>query len=439
MNTRQRISDFQHHVNSHAVEIRKAADDAWSKINLAQPEPQIIYDFLKDTKGGTGYLNRELGKLLSVGGRIVKFASIFLHQKPKVKGVIGRTSNAKGIGGVCELGDLQLLFLYISANKAICQCRSTIFQAKIKPSTGSHVIDHLDQRRLYDQCFGFVYQTVLTGEQRCLPWGKPERERALQYLFIGQRPIQSRLIPSDQNQGAFVDFGELILRFLNDSTGYGVTARPSAGRNWSRIVLDQIDNVAKTAFGHQGDRNSALKSILNQFNNFDDPKEFFLEVPPSEATESAGGIPMLLIIVSDGELGPEKVLQQQAHNDITGERRSKKPLSPTPISVTVKKPTTTGETEEKNNLSNKQDLHSANMDDLLLSLEASAPKEQHDIVLELRRRSNNHMLPQYHANKILNVLKRIHGLDQKTMSMVWELQRTLHPKETEKVKVYHSS
>jgi hypothetical protein len=148
---------------------------------------------------------------------------------------------------------------------------------------------------------------------------------------------------------------------------------------------------------------------------------------------------MLLIIVSDGELGPEKVLQQQAHNDITGERRSKKPLSPTPISVTVKKPTTTGETEEKNNLSNKQDLHSANMDDLLLSLEASAPKEQHDIVLELRRRSNNHMLPQYHANKILNVLKRIHGLDQKTMSMVWELQRTLHPKETEKVKVYHSS
>ena len=172
MNARQRISDFQQHVNGEAIAIRKAGDEAWGQIDLRQSEPRIIYDFLRSTKSGTGHLNRTLGKLLSVGGRTVKFASIFLHQKPLVR----RLSDNKPIGGDCELGDLLLLFLYISADKKLRQCRSTIFQAKKNVSSGQHVISHEDQRRLYDDCRAFVYRSVLTGEKRCFPWGASERE-----------------------------------------------------------------------------------------------------------------------------------------------------------------------------------------------------------------------------------------------------------------------
>jgi hypothetical protein len=426
VNTRQRISDFQHHVNSHAAEIRKAADDAWNTINLTQSEPQIIYDFLKNTKGGTGHLNRELGKLLSVGGRIVKFASIFLHQKPKVKGVIGRTTNVTEIGGECELGDLQTLFLYVAADKSLRQCRSTIFQAKKEPSTGQYVIPHVDQRRLYDKCSGFVYRSVLKGERRCFPWGLAEKERALQYLFVGKLPIQARLIPADANKGAYVDFGEIILRFLNNSSGFGVTTEPSTGKNWSRIVWDQIENVANTAFGQQGDRNAALKSILDQFNSFDDPNEFFLEVAPSEASEDSAGIPILLIVVSDSELGPETIKQLQAHIEVTGEKRLQKKLPSDPTTVTVKRRTTTGQSAEKNNPNSKQDLQSANINDLLVILKAGSKEERHDIVIELLRRSGYRAIMAYEAKYILDILNHIHqDLNPETMSAVYELQQDL--------------
>jgi hypothetical protein len=308
MNSRQRISDFQQLVNTKSVEIRQEGDAAWAPINLNQTEPRIVYSFLSGTSGGVGHLNRTLAPLLSVNARTVKFAGIFLHQKPIVKGLRATGKSSITVGRACELGDLHLLFLYVSKNKSLCQCRSTIFQAKLKPSTNGPVISHPDQRRLYDKCPGFRYETVLAGEERNLPWGRAERERALQYLFIGQRPVQTRLIPSDQGQGAFFDFGELIFRFLSDSTGFGVTTKPSKGKNWSRIVWDQIDNVAKTQFGHYGDRNAALQKLLNRFNSFDDPKEFFCGDGPDgpigqeAANQPSGGVPLLMVIVSDKEL-----------------------------------------------------------------------------------------------------------------------------------------
>jgi hypothetical protein len=418
MNSRQRISDFQSFVNSQVAKIRKEAGEAWKLINLSQCETKIIYSFLSSTQGGTGYLNRHLAPILGTDGRTVKFASIFLHQKPKVKG-LGQPGDEKEIGGECELGDLQILFLYLAADKSVCQCRSIIFQAKKKPNSGKYVIDTTDQRRLYDECSGFEYRSVLTGEKRCLPQESIDRERALQYLFVGERPIRARLIPADVNKGAFVDFGELIVRVLNDSTGLNVT-QPATGNGWSRIVWDQIEHVAETAFAKKGARNNGIDAIVNRFNSFEDRSEFF-----HDAEGEPGGIPMLLIIVSDGELVSVENLQTQGHTETKGVEPSA--TSVETVTIGVVEQTKTDTAQEDENQSPKKNLDSAPLDDLLMHLEcATQKKQQPDILLELKRRSEYQQITADDANKVLVVLDRICDcLDPEIMPLVDDLKQKL--------------
>lgn len=433
MNARQRISDFQKHVNSQVAAIRQAGTDAWNTINLSQTEPQIVYDFLRSTTGGTGHLNRALARLLSIGGRTVKFASIFLHQKPMVIGMSGKNT----VGGKCELGDLQLLYLYISSDKSLVQCRSTIFQAKKKAAAGPYVISHNDQRRLYDQSAGFIYQSVLKGETRCFPWGKSERERALQYLFVGNLPVQARLIPSDVGKGAEIEFGETILRFLNDSTGYTVTTKPSTGKNWSRIVWDQIEHVADSAFGNQGSRNAALKRILNQFNSFEDPKEFFLEVPPSEHPEFSGGIPMLLVIVSDSELGNRKDTQIKTIQAVADQNTEPAKSSQEHVSIEVEIPVDGRQAGACQAGGDGPNMLSGNIHDLLLDLENSNDNTC-EILEESERRSRFGGLLESEHRTILTVINRLHDVPPKAKIKIYALQQVLRSKLAEKIKIYRS-
>jgi len=157
--SKQRISDFQSHANSHVQEIREAGDQAWHRVSV-KGEVAIVRDFLIGKGRGTDYLNRNLAHLLGGNGRVVKFASIFLHQMPYVIGLRKADRGKQTKLSRCELGDLQTLFLYLDQNKSICQARSVIFQAKLKPHTGSHVIDHPQQRELYDTCPSFQYEVA---------------------------------------------------------------------------------------------------------------------------------------------------------------------------------------------------------------------------------------------------------------------------------------
>jgi hypothetical protein len=297
--SKQRISDFQFQVNEQAVKIREIAQSAWDGVATNKSEPQIVYDFLSKRGVGTDYLNTHLAPLAGSGGRVVKFASVFLHQKPMVLGCATSDFEGSLSSHKCELGDLQIVFLYLAADKTVCQCRSTIFQAKMEPHTGPFVIAHEHQRRLYDHAFGFKYATILPGQNRRLP-KDAARERALQYLFVGQRPVRSRTIPADAGAGSMVDFGEFMLRLLNDSSGLAVSSSPDHRGAWSQIVWDMLSAVAETVTLKGEVRNSGLAGLLNHFNSFEDKATYFVgEGTPGDS----GGFGMLLVITSDGELG----------------------------------------------------------------------------------------------------------------------------------------
>jgi hypothetical protein len=304
--SKQRISDFQAEVNGNADKIRRAGQEAWKKVDLDPSEPKIIYDFLSSPGVGTNYLNATLPPLFGPRERVMKFASIFLHQKPMVLGwrrVFGQNGpKEQSLPSQCELGDLQFLFLYLAEDKTVCQCRSIIFQAKKHVSHGDYVIEHPCQRPLYDECTSFEYKTILSGNKRTLPSGTA-RERGLQYLFLEAPFVRARMIPADAGRGAFVDFGELLLRLMNDSTGLEVIRRPK-GTGWDQIVWDLIDHVANTVTRNKQDRNNGIKSLFDHFNSFENHANAFLPVGAAGGSESGFGIQF--VIVWDSQLGGEK-------------------------------------------------------------------------------------------------------------------------------------
>lgn len=297
---RQRISDFIKHVNLHQAEVRALGNETWTN-TPSTGEIEIIRQFLSRRDCGTAFLNERLTPILSTSGWVVKFASVFLHQMPMVTGWkeagAARGGSKKLLSKRCELGDLQTLFIYVTTDKIVCQMRSVIFQAKLRPENGKHVIDHPFQRALYDECEGFQYQTVLPGKDRRLPTG-PNRERALQYLFVAEKPARARTIPAIAGLGAFMDYGEHLLRFLNDATGLEVLPRSDEGEGWSRIVWDMIAEVAQKITSQEMPRNEGLRAVLDHFNSFEGHEMFY--VGPDQAGEEGFG--MQLIIVWDSEL-----------------------------------------------------------------------------------------------------------------------------------------
>jgi len=413
--SKQRISDFQSHVNSHAQAIRDAGNQAWQRVT-AKGEVEIVREFLAGKEQGTDYLNDSITTLLSSGGRVVKFASIFLHQMPMVFGLRNHLPSAPTkLAKRCELGDLQTVFLYLDRDKNICQIRSVIFQAKLKPHSGSHVINHPQQRELYDECAGFEYNTVLAGQTRRLPDGHL-RERALQYIFVNERPVRVRTIPSNTGQGAFENYGEHFLRFLNDSTGLDVPPTPTTNDAWGQVVWDMITHVANEVTSRGLIRNSGLKGLLDHFNHFENHDTFSIDTTGGKRLrDGEGGFGLQLVIVWDSELGGEQSTR-----------------------VTVKPDIGVEQIAEENSPSSKQDLQSANINDLLVNLQTGSKEEQHDIIIELRRRSGYRAIMANDAKKILNILNYIHqDLTPETMSAIYKLQQNLRSITTvHEVKIY---
>jgi hypothetical protein len=288
-------------VNKQQAKVRTLGDKAWVK-TPSTGEVEIIRQFLSKPDCGTALLNRELAPLLSRNGWVVKFASIFLHQKPKVEGwkepTRGPSPNKVFLGKNCELGDLQTIFLYLTSDKTVVKLRSVVFQAKVKPMTVDYVIKDPIQRQLYDDCQGFRYESLKSKADRRLPSG-PNRERALQYLFVGEKPVRARTIPADIDSGAFVGVGEHLLRFLNDSTGLEVLPQPDDSQGWNRIVWDMIEEVAKTVTSKGMPRNEGLRAVLDRFNSFENHDIFY--VGPDQAIDDGFGVQ--LVIVWDSQLG----------------------------------------------------------------------------------------------------------------------------------------
>jgi len=416
--SKQRISDFQSHVNSRVREIRAAGDQSWQRVT-ASGEVEIVRDFLVGKGRGTDYLNRSLTSLLGTNGRVVKFASIFLHQMPMVFGLRSLPSGQPAkLDKRCELGDLQTLFLYLDRDKSICQARSVIFQAKLKPHTGSHVIDHPQQRELYDECEAFSYDTVLKGQNRRLPSGHL-RERALQYIFVDERPgpVRVRTIPSNAGQGAFENYGEHLLRFLNDSTGLDVPPNKLTDDPWGQVVWDMIGNVSKEVTSRGLVRNSGLDGLLDHFNHFENHEVFSIDATGGRRLQKGEeGFGLQLVIVWDSNLG--------------GEQRA---------GITVKPKIGVEQNVQPINPNVKHDLQFTNVDNMLADLEFSEAQQQHEIVLELDSRIRCNKLSDQEAQKTLKVLNSIcHSLAPETAQIAYNFQQKLKSRVTVKQMLYVS-
>jgi len=81
-----RLIEFSRIVFRHKDAITQAFRSSWNGINFRQREDYIVHDYIISKNSGIHYLNKTISPLLSCNGFIVKFAGVFVHQKP----IVGR-------------------------------------------------------------------------------------------------------------------------------------------------------------------------------------------------------------------------------------------------------------------------------------------------------------------------------------------------------------
>lgn len=282
----QRIAQFERVVKASASKISAISNKSWEPIDETT-ETTTIRAFLTKKGAGVDYLNRNLARLLSKNGRVVKFAGLFLHGTPMVKGWTKTSTGKRKHNRACELSDLMTIFLYLDRNKSIKRMRCVMFQAKMQASNGAHVVEDKEQRKLYDECDGFDYvnATVTTqGDSRSLPKG-PSRKKALQFMFVEPRPVDTRTIPSAKGKGQTLNYGDHLVRFLSGKTGLKSDTKKSA---WGKIVWELMEKKAAAGTNIQG--------VLDHFNSFESHEIWSKDQGPSES-----GWGVQLMIVWDGE------------------------------------------------------------------------------------------------------------------------------------------
>jgi hypothetical protein len=300
----QRIAQFERVVKANAKEISELGNAAWIPIKETTETP-TIRAFLTKSGVGVDYLNRNLASLLSKNGRVVKFAGLFLHGTPMVRGwTKNEAGKKKPISGDCELADLMTVFLYVDRNKAIKRMRSVMFQAKMQQSKGAHVVEDPEQRKLYDECEGFDYinATVSTkGDGRTLPKGA-SRKKALQFMFVEPRPVETRTIPSDKGKCETLGYGDHLVNFLNGETGFKSDTKRSA---WGKIVWELMEKMASQVYSDNMIKGPGIQGVLNHFNSFENHDVWCIN-----EGQTGEGFGVQLVIVWDGDI-PEVRAQVQ--------------------------------------------------------------------------------------------------------------------------------
>jgi hypothetical protein len=287
-----RLNLFRKLLAKEKYKILSAVKKSWLNIDFNQSEPNIIFDYLQQ---GLRILNQEIPPLFKNYGFIVKFAGVFIHQKPIVTPLpevtaLSRKSN-------CELGDLLVVWLYLDDKKKVIYSRAFISQAKKKAK-----IDSECQRYLYEEANSYRYARNCkekNKEERLLP-NFLERLKGLNYLILNSTCFYNdpyiRYIPFD----AGLSLAWNIYFFL---TLYGFTGLEFFYYNyhrkdwsdWSLIVRDLIDCVGR-AFFKDKPRGSYLEEFINKFNDFDKIDNYFIKVPVEGDEE---GISILFIIIQD--------------------------------------------------------------------------------------------------------------------------------------------
>ena len=299
----QRIAQFERVVKASASKISAIGNKAWEPIDETT-ETTTIRAFLTKKGAGVDYLNRILARLLSKNGRVVKFAGLFLHGTPMVKGWTKTSTGKRKHNRACELSDLMTIFLYLDRNKTIKRMRCVMFQAKMQASNGAHVVEDKEQRKLYDECAGFDYvnTTVATqGDSRSLPKG-PSRKKALQFMFVEPRPVDTRTIPSAKGKGQTLNYGNHLVRFLSGKTGLKSDTKKSA---WGKIVWELMEKMAAQVYSDKMIKGPGVQGVLDHFNSFENHETWIIDEGQSE-----NGFGVQLMIVWDGDMADEQTQVQ---------------------------------------------------------------------------------------------------------------------------------
>jgi len=268
-------------------------DLSWNGIDFSLSEPLIVSDYLHSPTKGVSYLNQNVSPLLSKAGYEMKFAGIFVHQKPRIT----RThaiSNRQ-----CELGDLLVIFTFLNAAKTPLVNRAFLIQAK-----KSFHITNICQRELYDNDTEFDMPATIYNQSQCsrlplrrLPSSVNQRWRALKYMFCANAPVGILYVPSTSVISS--SFAIPMLGIITGFDGLEYSRQPYPGNGWSAIIWDLIDSIAPSIIrGTAITRGTNLQHLVSLFNDFSDHKKYFREVEADDAS----GMSMMFIIVRDKEL-----------------------------------------------------------------------------------------------------------------------------------------
>jgi hypothetical protein len=266
------------------------ADSSWNGINFGLSEPLIVREYLHSPIYGLSYLNQHVSPLLTQAGYEVKFAGIFVHQKPRITRPHA-TNNRQ-----CELGDLLVIFTFLDATKRPLVNRAFLIQAK------KHLpMTNVCQRELYDHETEFDMPAAIYNQSRCsrsplrrFPPYTNQRWQALKYMFCPSTPVNVLYSPSAS--GISSSFGIPILGIITGFDGLKFSRQPYPGNSWSAIIWDLIDVVAPALIGSTSiARGSNLQHLVSLFNDFHNRDKYFREEHNSE------GLPIMLVIVRDRE------------------------------------------------------------------------------------------------------------------------------------------
>lgn len=279
------VAAFSKDITSHSLA-------SWKNIDFNQTEPHIIKKFLLEKGVGIDYLNRNLAPVLSHGSYEVKFASVFIHQKPRITRHITSIKNCNGDTTSCELGDLLVIFCLLDKNKIPLYKSAIISQAKKE-----RILTSQSQQCLYDSDITFlmparIYSTsIINTPERDLPHYSQERTKALSYLILDKYPTL-RQVPWNSNLE--YSWGYFLNRILAGDLGLSFETANASNPGWNCILHDLL-NIGKGIIPSRIGRGNALTDIVNIFNNFTEYDKYSIEI------EDEQGMPIFFIIVRNTE------------------------------------------------------------------------------------------------------------------------------------------
>ncbi|MGO4708930.1 hypothetical protein AB4Y90_07360 [Chryseobacterium sp. 2TAF14] len=284
---------FVNNIARFATEIVFHSRASWYNIDLNLTEPEIIKKFLLDKGVGVDYLNQNLSPILSNSSYEVKFASVFVHQKPRITRHTKAINLCSGSTPKCEIGDLLVVFCLLDKNKIPLFRSAVISQAK-KES----IIDSQSQKCLYDSDINFlmpkrVYEkSINPTPERFFPDYAQGRSKALHYLILDQHPTLKQ-VPWDSNLQYSWD--HFINRILLGDLGLPFENATISDAGWNCIIHDLL-NVGQGIIPSSISRGSEFFNIINSFNHFNEYEHYSIEID-----DGAVGLPTLYIIVRDKE------------------------------------------------------------------------------------------------------------------------------------------